>query len=249
MILGVHNSSEGPTWPVPGAILGGNLKGVRGATCPVRRPRRSTGRDGTAYRAGVRGSPVQRSATGAGTSSPPISFSLSPFLGPLSIGQLWAPDEPLHRESQLLRHRRPESAFPDHSDPPPAVVEAIHRPAVPRDVGGELLRPELGVRLRCGGLPTARMTMPEAAVDEHHGMVPRKDQVGSARKAAIGGPVPQTTGVEGPAQDDLGLAVGPRDGGHDPRSNGSGDGVGHAASTGSVQGVPDASPSGAPSAT
>jgi hypothetical protein len=59
--------------------------------------------------------------------------------------------------------------------------------AVATTVAGELGGPELGVRLRVGGVLWAGV--PEAAIDEHSNSLTREDDVGPSASVELEGPV------------------------------------------------------------
>ena len=71
----------------------------------------------------------------------------------------------------------PELAFPDDPHAPAQTAEAPDVLLVVRDVPRELLRPELPVALGGGGLLAPLVPVPEATVDEDHGLVFRQNEV------------------------------------------------------------------------
>src|SRR5690606_27857256 len=70
--------------------------------------------------------------------------------------------------------RLPQCALPHRRHSPSVFEEFCTKGAVPSDVRVELRLPELRPGCWGGGVATALVTMPEAAVDEHHGAVLRK---------------------------------------------------------------------------
>lgn len=103
----------------------------------------------------------------------------------------------------------PQSALPDNSDPPLCSLQVQDIAGVTDDVGIELGLPERGARRRGGGVTTARVPMPEAAVDQNGGTPAGQDQVRSTRQAPYMQAISEAPGVQRAAQDQLRLRVTP----------------------------------------
>src|SRR4051812_35447677 len=71
-----------------------------------------------------------------------------------------------------------QCALPDHADAPAAVPKLLPDRAIPIDVAGDLVSPELCAALRPLEQVTA-MAVPEAAVDEQHCPPARENKVGT----------------------------------------------------------------------
>lgn len=84
-----------------------------------------------------------------------------------------------------------QAAFPHSQNTPAVLLQLADRAVVTRAVAFNFFLPEF---LPCGG-PLEQMTvmaMPEAAVDEDHGAVFRKDKVGPSRQPAVMQPIPES---------------------------------------------------------
>lgn len=88
--------------------------------------------------------------------------------------------QPLPNRSRSLPDRMLQRALPDGGYTPAKTPECLHVSPVTIDVFLELLLPEHLVGPGVGGIATALVSMPEAAVDEHHGPVLRKHKVRGA---------------------------------------------------------------------
>lgn len=88
--------------------------------------------------------------------------------------------QPLLNRSCSLLDRMLQRALPDGGDTPAKSPERLRVSPVTIDIFLELLLPEHLVGSRSGGIATAFVSMPEAAVDENHRTVLRKHKVRGA---------------------------------------------------------------------
>lgn len=82
--------------------------------------------------------------------------------------------------SRLRLSRRSKLAFPDDEHSPAGSVEERRHSVIPSDILLEFFHPKCRVAFRCCGNAAVGMPVPEASVDENHGLVPRKHKVGLA---------------------------------------------------------------------
>lgn len=75
-----------------------------------------------------------------------------------------------------------QRALPDGGYTPAKSLKRLHVAPIAVDIAQELPLPELFVGLGCGGVAAALVSMPEAAVDEHHRPVLREHKVRRARQ-------------------------------------------------------------------
>ena len=78
-----------------------------------------------------------------------------------------------------------ELAFPDADDSPAEGLEFGGLAEVTGSVGRDFGQPEVGVGFRHGRIAATGVAVPEAAVDENDGFVPRQDDVGMAGEFAL----------------------------------------------------------------
>lgn len=90
-----------------------------------------------------------------------------------------------------------QCAFPDDRNSPASLEQVASVASVPFGVRNELRSPELLARGRHGGVPTASVSVPEAAVDETDGVEPAKHEVWSARESSVVQTVSEPAGVDG----------------------------------------------------
>jgi len=105
-------------------------------------------------------------------------------------------------------------AFPDDDDDEAEADEFLHPTSVPLAVGCELGEPEIPVSLRNGGLPTAFVSVPEAAVNEQSPPSAAIGQIGRAGEIPIVRPEPMTQRMDDPTDRHFGLGSTLTDAGH-----------------------------------
>ena len=88
--------------------------------------------------------------------------------------------QPLLNRLRSLRDRVLQGAFPDDSHAPAESMEHFRMAPVASDVSLEFLLPELFIGPGSGCVAAAFMSVPEAAVDEHHCSALREYKVGGA---------------------------------------------------------------------
>lgn len=103
--------------------------------------------------------------------------------------------------------RLPQCALPHRRHSPSVFEEFCTNGAIPSDVRVELRLPELRPGRWGGGVATALVAMPEAAVHEDHGAVLRKDKVRSTVDLAGMKPEAKTARVQCPPESQLGPSV------------------------------------------
>jgi hypothetical protein len=119
---------------------------------------------------------------------------------------------PLKVSEPVLRY----VAFPYELDAPPEVAKPLLVPFVPRHISFELGYPELRSRFGRVCEATTHVAVPEAAVNEYHGPVTRKDDVGSSGQLTSVKPKAQSACVEVAPDRELRLRVPPPNAGHHP---------------------------------
>lgn len=85
--------------------------------------------------------------------------------------------QPLLNQSRSVLDRMLQRALPDGGYTPAKSPKRLHVSPVAVDIAQELPLPELFVGPGCGGVAAAFVSMPEAAVDEHHRPVLREHEV------------------------------------------------------------------------
>ncbi len=107
-----------------------------------------------------------------------------------------------------------ELALPDHHDRPSGGSELGLLPGISFHVLSELLLPEGTACPWSGGESTAWVAMPETAMHEHHGVMPRQHDVRGTGKVSPVQTETVTELMEQAAHSALGRRVTPSDGGH-----------------------------------
>lgn len=85
--------------------------------------------------------------------------------------------QPFVDQSRSVLDRMLQRALPDDGHTPAKSPKRLHVSPVAVDIAQELPLPELFVGPGCGGVAAAFVSMPEAAVDEHHRPVLREHKV------------------------------------------------------------------------
>ena len=129
-----------------------------------------------------------------------------------------ATDPSVHAIKGMDQCGRGQLAFPDDRCSPSEVANRRHVAFVAFDVASELLRPELRPGLRDGGIPAAGMAMPEATMNEDGATMPRQNQIGPPRQAAVMQDVSETQAMQSLPQGQLRLGVLPPDPRHHARA-------------------------------
>jgi len=110
--------------------------------------------------------------------------------------------QPLLNRSRSVLDRTLQGALPDGGHAPAKSPERLHVPPVAVDIAQELPLPELFVGPGCGGVAAAFVSMPKAAVDEHHRPVLRENKVRGARQRSdmksISEPLGEKKGAKSP---------------------------------------------------
>lgn len=75
-----------------------------------------------------------------------------------------------------------QGAFPDDSDAPAKLGKHLRVACVPVDISLKFLFPEIAIGLGCRCIPASFMSVPKAAVNEHHGPVFWEHKVGCPGK-------------------------------------------------------------------
>lgn len=91
-------------------------------------------------------------------------------------------------------------ALPSDNDFPALSLEQANGPSIAGDISIELLDPEFRIAFQRGGNLAARMTMPEALVDEHNRLVLREHNIRLSRKVLAMEPEPKPKSMQSPAQ-------------------------------------------------
>jgi hypothetical protein len=115
--------------------------------------------------------------------------------------------------NKLQHFRIPASkcTFPDDKCMPAHGFEFLYLSRIPSAVSFELQFPEVRSALRNGRASASGMMMPEAAMYEYSGPVPREDDVRMPRKESIVESVPESLSEQVMAQLQLGDCVLPAD--------------------------------------
>lgn len=88
--------------------------------------------------------------------------------------------QPLFNQSRSVLNRVFQRALPNGGHTPAKRLKHLHVPPVAINIVLEFPLPELFVGIRSGGIAAALVSMPEAAVNEHHRLMLRKHKVGRA---------------------------------------------------------------------
>lgn len=110
----------------------------------------------------------------------------------------------------------PQSTLPHCGHAPSAFQKRCANGTVPSNVGLKLRLPELRASRWAGGVATALVPMPEAAVYEDHGMMFRKNDVRPSVNLAGMNPEAKAARMQRPPEKQFGLCVLSSDPGHHP---------------------------------
>jgi hypothetical protein len=106
--------------------------------------------------------------------------------------------------------------LPYRKTSPARFFQGRNVPAISRHISSQLLRPERPVAFRHYHVPAAWMLMPEAAVNEDHSSIFRKNDVRFARQVLDVQAVTKTSGMKKSPDTHLGHRVFPPNAGHHP---------------------------------
>ena len=111
--------------------------------------------------------------------------------------------QPLLDRSRSVLDRVLQGALPDGGHTPAKSPKRLHVSPVTIDISLELLLPELLVGSGCGGIATAFVSMPEAAVDEYYRSVLREHEVRGSGQLSDMKPISESPGEEKGAKSPL----------------------------------------------
>lgn len=115
--------------------------------------------------------------------------------------------QPLLNDPDCVLDRVLQGALPNDAHTPATLAKHCRMACVPVDISLEFLLPEFCVCLWDGGVSTALVPVPETAMNEYHGPVFRKHQIGRARQISDMKPVPKSPGKKTGAKHPFGPGI------------------------------------------
>lgn len=127
-----------------------------------------------------------------------------------------------------MRSATTKGALPDSCHSPACIEERRLVKPIARSIAFQLLAPELRPRRR-DAAEAAIVSVPEAAMNQHHGAPPRQDDVRPSGQLADVGPVPEPASMKGLSDRYLDLGIPAANAGHHAAAGSRVDDVGHGA--------------------